>query len=378
MSALRGQIILGNDPAEQQRFIALQQSAFGAIDAEMEKVRGLLRDAGLSLNHLNELDNKIAQLKNTVKQVSDIANTNDNVPALKILVEEAMPLADQMLEQLAHIADLESEEEADEDRKELFINISGSRATFATAVGNLRAYLLTKDVSYQSRFNTQWLRNADHFEVIIDDYEEYLSEEQLTHWQKYSELREQFAPLTITIFQLYEQPDNNKANYLLATEIEPLLVDIRALLEQQNQVVQGVVRDSQTELKDDQQSLLFQILLVSFVVIVISVVISITISGYLDNKIQSLMERSFSISAGNLIIENQMELQEAANEFERLDASFNSMAQALSSMIKVVKTRSYQSKAAAQYVGALALQIQTSADKERQNSDAISEALQLI
>lgn len=378
LSALRGQIILGNDPAEQRRFIQQQVSAFDAISAETDKVRGLLRDAGLPLNYLNQLTEKLALLNTLFTQVSGVANTNDNIPALKILVEEAMPLAEQMLAQLALIAELESEEEADEDRKELFINISGSRATFATAVGNLRAYLLTHDASYQSRFNTQWLRNADHFEVIIDDYEEYLSEEQFAHWEKYSQLREQFAPLTITIFQLYEQPDYNKANYLLANQIEPLLVDIKDILQTQQDVVQKLVRDSQTELKNEQQGLLWQILLVSLVVIVISVVISITISRFLDHNIQSLMERSFSISAGNLIIDEHMELQDASDEFERLDASFNSMAQALSSMIKVVKTRSYQSKAAAQYVGALALQIQSSADRERQNSDAISEALSLF
>ena len=378
LSALRGQIILGGDPIEKQKFLAQQDVSLANITAEQKKIRRLLVESELPTSNLNELDNKITELLVAFKEVSDIANEPANIPALQILVEQAMPLADQMLVELQKIAELESEEDADEDRKELFINISGSRATFATAVGNLRAYLLTQDAEYQSRFNTQWLTNADHFEVIIDDYEEYLSEDQFVHWEKYSELREQFAPLTINIFELYERDDNNIANYLLATKIEPLIGEIEVVLQEQSARARQSVKDSQVSLTEAQKELVWKILVVSLVVIVISIIISVTISRYLDSNIQELMERSFAISAGDLVIEKEIELQDAGNEFERLEASFNSMARALSSMIKIVKTRSYQSKSSAQYVASLADQIQRSADKEKQNSDEISEALQLF
>lgn len=378
LAALRGQIILGGDSTEKTKFVKQQQQAFLDITTEVAKSRQLLLEQEVPLDIMSRLEDKLAQAQNGFVQISNIANSPENIPALKILVEQAMPLAQEMLLELQTISELEADEEADEDRKELFINITGSRATFATAVGNLRAFLLTKDNKYQLQFNTQWLLNADHFEVIIDEYEEYLTEEQLTHWEGYSLAREKFAPLTITIFQLYEKPDANVANFLLATEIEPLIAEISDLLIAQNARVTQLVNKAQAGLASEQQSSQTKIILVSAVVILISVVISFAISRFLDQNIQLMMERSFSFSAGNLMIEQDIELQEARNEFERLEASFNSMAQSLSSMIKVVISRSYQSKAAAQYVASLAEQIQHSSEREKRNSDEITEALDLF
>lgn len=160
--------------------------------------------------------------------------------------------------------------------------------------------------------------------------------------------------------------------------IEPLIAEISDLLITQNVRVTRLVSQAQIDLTSAQQSSQWKIILVSAVVILISVVISFTISRSLEQNIQLMMERSFSFSAGNLMIERDIELQDARNEFERLEASFNSMAQSLSSMIKVVISRSYQSKAASQYVAALAEQIQHSSENEKRNSDEIAEALDLF
>lgn len=378
LAALRGQIILGNDLREQKKFKTQQKMAFEKIDAELHKINNLKRQLKISTLKTQELEISVNIFRQLVAEVSAISNTPDNIPALKIMVQQAIPLAEQMLVELRTLSELEVEEEANEDRRQLFAHLAGSRATFSTAVGNLRTFLLTRQDKYQSDFNASWFSNSDDFEAIVDDYEDYLTEEQLAVWENYSKLREQFAPLTIQIFQVHEKPDSNIANYVLATEIEPLFETIVFELAEHNLAIDEFVQSEQMQLVKGQEELQSQIIIVSVIVIVISLLINFVINRFLDINIQNLMERSFAISAGDLVIEREIELQDAGDEFERLEASFNSMAHALSSMIKVIKTRSFQSKVASQYVSSLAEDIRNKAHKEQKNTQSIEETLTLF
>lgn len=376
LASLRGQIILGNDPQERARFLGLQQTSWNNIEQLSQTLKSLLKDTDISSNRFRAISDNIRQLQSSQNEVSQIANSEDNQPALKMLVREAIPLADQMLKKLEAIVELEFDEDADEERRDLLINLAISRSSFAISIGQLRAFLLTKERALESSFNENWLKNADAYEVIVDDYEELLNEEQTSLWEEYTELREQFAPLTIIIFETHSKADANIANYLLATKIEPQIEQVQEQIQQLMAEINKTVLDSKEQLNLDQQSVIVVNLVVSAIVVIISILINVYISGYVDKNIHSLMERSFSISAGNLEISDDKKLEDATDEFDRLNASFNAMSHALSSMIKNVKGKSLQSEHSSHQVAVLAHNISSVAQHERQNYSAVMQAME--
>jgi methyl-accepting chemotaxis protein len=124
---------------------------------------------------------------------------------------------------------LEDQIEADDDREPMLKVLADARGSFAISVGSLRAYLITGKEAFKDRFDENWIINSNAY-LTIDEEIDSLNEEQLALWQQYETLREQFAVMSIKMFEDRLSEKWNIANHMLEHDIEPDIKKITALL----------------------------------------------------------------------------------------------------------------------------------------------------
>ncbi|KZN39683.1 methyl-accepting chemotaxis protein [Pseudoalteromonas luteoviolacea] len=372
---LEEQIITGNNNTAKSSAIQRRDSAWRDIDDDFAKLSQFSKETGFDETKLRKIETHLQKLKYEQKVISDIANTLDNEPAVKLLVTEAIPLAESMVALLAQIIEIEKEEDVDEDRFELFKLLVDSEVSFATAISELRAFLLTREQKNIDGFDQAWFQNSDAFVSILDDYEDLFTDEQLELWNAYSEEREKLAPITIRAFEKQASEESNFANNHLRTVIKPLTAMIFSELQAMNRHVTDVteqgIDDTQNALSD-----MFIVLAISSILtIIIAGTISVVFSNKLKMRVQSLLSRAKNISVGDFKTQTDYFVIRSNDELNQLSESFNHMTLSLSSTISTVRRQSRQVGHSAHQVAAIATEISTVAKNE---NSSYSEVMRVI
>ncbi len=107
LAALRGWIILGDDQFKTERANAWSEDLDKSF-ADM-KIYATNWTNQEYVERLNIIENKLDDFKIYQQEIEDIAQTRDNTPALKILLEEAAPLADILSENITRMIDIEAQ-----------------------------------------------------------------------------------------------------------------------------------------------------------------------------------------------------------------------------------------------------------------------------
>ncbi len=106
LAALRGWIILGDDQFKTKRAKAWSENLDKSL-ADMKKYATNWTNTK-NIERLNIIANKLNDFKMFQQEIEDIAQTTDNTPALKILLEEAVPQADILTENITRMIDAEA------------------------------------------------------------------------------------------------------------------------------------------------------------------------------------------------------------------------------------------------------------------------------
>lgn len=373
-SALERQIITGADSEDRQRSIAKRNGAWQMIEQQFTELRELAIDTGYAGEQLQQVQQLLAQLKNKQQQISDVANTEDNEPALKILTRQAIPLASSTVELLSSIIELEFEEELDEERQELLALLVQSRATFSSAISEMRAFLLTRDEVNVDGFDQAWLANTDAFVEILEDYEELLTDEQLEMWESYGSERERIAPLTIRAFQMQASPEANYATYHLATAVEPISKQIFDILGTLDSHVMAVSDSGIKRTSDSVGTIVFTLMAATLITIIMASTISYMFSNNLRKRIAVLLSRAKVIATGDFSRQSGHSEQSSADELGQLSHNFDDMSLSLSKTISSIKQQSRQVGHSAHQVALIASEI---SDVAKSESDSYSEVMRV-
>lgn len=218
LAALRGWIILGKDGFRQERASAWTE--------EIEPSMAFMRKASQNwtdpenLKRLQLIEDNLAEFKQYQEEIEDIAQTRDNVPALKMLFVDAAPQAGILSSNITVMIDLESDMEATPERKALLGMMADVRGTTGLALANIRAYLLSGDEKFLAKFDALWAKNTRRFGDLQAN-SHLLSDEQAVAFRKFSNAREIFAPIPPKMFELRGRPDWNLANAWLGSKAAP-------------------------------------------------------------------------------------------------------------------------------------------------------------
>lgn len=217
LASLRGWLITGNDA-----FKAERATLWKDIQRHGSEMDGL---AGRWTVEQNKADWKQAkplldELRNAQDKAEAIAHTIDEQPAAKILATEAAPLAKTMLQKATAIIDEEGGIASTDQRKSLLIGFADMRGSMAMAIGAIRAYLLTADMTFKKEFEDLWALNQKKFDALSKRRAEMTNDQQKA-FDELIDARAKFSPLPQKMFEIRASDRWNMAQWFLTNEAAP-------------------------------------------------------------------------------------------------------------------------------------------------------------
>jgi len=328
LAGLRGYMILGKQPQKAEQFKAERQQGWKKINTALQQMTDFSKNWTVPKNKqlLSELKILVGEFRQAQQEVEDISHRTENIPAVKMLLTQAAPQAKKIVTSITSLINEEATIEATDERKQLLKLLADSRGSFALALANIRAYLLSGDKKFVDLFREKLTLNEIRFKEI-SERSHLFNDKQVSVWDIYKQKRALFNPLPEQMFKLREAQDWNKANYILANKAAPKAKKIMVILKQ--------MRDSQDNLalhdKDDLDSANYSMktimILGTMITIIIGIVVAIFISRMITIPLKKVVVRAKDISSGNL---TQPALLLSANdELGELTLAINNMNDSL-------------------------------------------------
>ena len=218
LAALRGWMILGKDKFKVERAEAWNK--------EIEPSLNTLRKFAVNwtnpenVERLKAIDSVIGEFKTAQQEIENIAQTPESNPSTKILFSEADPQTAIIRPSLTSMIDLELQEPASPERKELLGIMADVRGTGGRALSAVKSYLLTGKNEYKALFDKYWSKNIKRFKDL-DQKKYLLTTEQQKQYHALKKAKNALDPVLQRIFEAREMDDWNRANYLLGKKAAP-------------------------------------------------------------------------------------------------------------------------------------------------------------
>ena len=220
VSALRGYLILGEDPGQAQRLKQEWQAAWQLIEGQ---------------TMAPALGERLAAFKLSQQQLWELAHTDDNFPAHTLMLQEAGPLAEAALDQLQSFTNEEvasEESQLSGDRRRLLKQVGDAYNGLSNALSALRDYLISGEGDYRQKYQDYYQFHRQRVAEIKGQAADF-TEAQKRLWDLFEEMSTPFNDLVEQVIAKRQAPDWNRANYLMAKEIEPALHELAAQLAEQ-------------------------------------------------------------------------------------------------------------------------------------------------
>ena len=200
------------------------------ISSDMILIEELSKDwaAEQNIERWQEFKDLYSEFHEAQVRVQSIAHTADEQPALKILIEEALPRADVLNREVTGMIDEEVQLEATPDRKALLGTMADIRETMALTLTNTRLFLLTGDEQFYLHFEANWDKNTRRYDKLNARID-LLTQSQRERVERFGTVRTELELLLPKMFEIRRSEQWNMANYILITEVVPrsqILLDI--------------------------------------------------------------------------------------------------------------------------------------------------------
>ncbi|MBC8550927.1 MAG: methyl-accepting chemotaxis protein [Candidatus Brocadiales bacterium] len=278
LAALRGWIILGKDNFKDERAKAWSAEIESAM-TDMNKF-ALNWTNPKNIERLKIIEANLLNFKKYQQEIESIAQSIDNTPAVKILFEDAAPKAAIMVSNITRLIDLEVAQAATADRKALLGMMADVRGTTGLALANIRAYLLSGNEKFKTKFDKLWAKNIRRFGDLSDNAA-LLTLEQAEAFAAFSSAREKFSPLPPMMFEIRGGKEWNLANLWLGTKAAPTAFAIKEQLD-------GMVANQKQLMATDvieAKSLTAALLKLEWLLLAIGLTISVIITVFLPRNI---------------------------------------------------------------------------------------------
>jgi len=250
LAALRGWMLLGKGSFRVER-----KKAWENIHSAKEAMDTLSHTWTNPENvvRLGEITTLLRDFKKFQDEIEVIAQQKDNVPAIKMLLTEAVPRAAIIVTQITAMIEIEKMEVTSPKRKQIFSTMVDFRGTMAICLANIRAYLLSGEERFQEEYKKNWIQNERHFKALKNK-QIHLNSQQIKQFAILEEIRIEFSPLPEKIFAIRSGDKWNIANYWLKTKAVPkgqrlieildeMVVDQYALLQAEGDGIQNNITE---------------------------------------------------------------------------------------------------------------------------------------
>lgn len=289
LAALRGYMILGGDEKKAKIFHADRVKAWENLDKAMAQFTDFSKNwtDPKNIEILNNIRKDLVDFRQAQEEIEAISHTNENTPALNLLITDAAPRAGKMLAALGALIDEENKLEATPERKNLLKNMADTRGSFAIGLANIRAFLLTGDVIFRDNFLAKWAVNENRV-ALINKSSHLLNAAQAKQWKTFTSVRDEFSPLPSRMFELRLSDDWNKANYWLGTKAAPRAVSINKALVQMRHSQESLMANDITHLTEVSDEAKFMQILVTVIAVLIGLIVAFFITRGILKSVNAL------------------------------------------------------------------------------------------
>ncbi|HEH9418197.1 TPA: methyl-accepting chemotaxis protein [Aeromonas sobria] len=330
VSALRGYLILGKDPAQASRLKQEWESAWQAIAHQAFSPA---------------LTQSLDTFKRHQEQVWTLAQSEENLPAHTLMLQEAGPLAEAALDQLQSFANEEvatPQEQLTGDRRMLLKQVGDAYNSLANALSALRDFLISGDPEYRSKYQDYYQFHQQRV-AEVKQQAALFTETQRSLWQLFEEMATPFSELVDQVISKRQAPDWDQANFLMATDIEPMQSRLSEQLVQQITKTGGDVEAISLQMTQAGQTISQTLLLASGSAIVLGMAVAWLFSHRLTRDIASLVTRAGQVADGRLAAEplpitGQDELGVLTGSINRMSAQLRHLVGELQGAVGQVET----------------------------------------
>lgn len=377
LAALRGYIILGADEKKATLFISERKKAWLAMDDGISRFDDFSKNwtDPDNVSTLTQIKAELAKFRQAQIEIENIAQSLENVPALKLLITQAAPRANKMMVLMGSVIDEELTLPSTPERKNLLKNLADTRGSFAIGLADIRAFLLTGDADFKNKFNAKWEVNQNRFKRI-NNSKDLFNVSQANQWQMFSQLRAEFEPLPEEMFALRLADNWNRANYWLGTKAAPRASAIQALLNNMKDSQQKLMANDLTLLDKTSDS----VKSIQMNVAVVATFIALLVAFFLSRSVLK------SVNALKKAVTNHWAMGDltyrmsyiSKDELGEVTTVFNGLMFKLQDVLGSVKTNSEGLRVASNQVNTAALDLSSGSSEQGANFEETSASLEQI
>lgn len=366
LAALRGWIILGKDKFKEERSKAWSDEidwAFGEL-----KKYSVNWTSKENIDRLKIIEDNLGLFKQYQQEIEEIAQSLDNTPALKMLFEQAAPQAAKLGTNITKMIDLEGELEATKERKALLGMMADVRGTTGLGLANIRAYLISGDATFHTKFNKLWAKNVRRFNDLKSNAR-FLTPKQRDAFKTFSEARDIFEPLPPKMFKIRAGKEWNLANTWLGTKAAPTAFKIKQELDAMLENQQHLMETDKAEVK----SLILFLNMIEWILlgvgIMFSCIVGFFITRSITKPINSLVDVIKEIAGGDF---TKTIVVKSNDEIGVLSGTVNNMISGLRAMISNIKENARTIASASEELSTVSSQMASASEEMATQSGSVS------
>ena len=335
LAALRGWMLLGKDKFKQQREMAWKKE----IEPSFNTLKNFSKNwtNPQNIKRLKTVEEKLYLFKKYQKEIEDIAQSDSNTPANKILFEKAAPSAKVLVKNITRIINIEKALESTPERKALLGDMADFRGSMGLSLANIRAYLLSGDEKFKKSYESYWKKNTTAFTKIAGK-SSLLTAEQNQAFNAIKESRVVFSPLVPKMLEIRGGKEWNIANSWLGSKAAPtafaikkqldaMAINQKKLLENDGTLAQSLINSM---ISSQWQNLAISIIVCLF----LGVTITFSISRPIKNLSAGFQEITDGHLKNKLTINSNDELGQLSQGFNRLMDGLSSFISSSESILK--------------------------------------------
>ncbi|ATC59425.1 methyl-accepting chemotaxis protein [Vibrio anguillarum] len=334
ISTLRAYLLVGS----QSEVGATQLTKLETIIGQMDKTVPVLETLILSEQY-TAIISEWAAIKAHIQGIVLLSQSEDNLPAHTLFINEAAPIAEVALDQLQGLINDESTNKEGGERKRLFKLYADSYNSLANALASLRDFLLYAKPEHLEKY--QDLINSHNQSVAeIVEKSSLLSDDEQSLWSLFNEMQQLYFPLAQQVIAIRQSEQWNGVNQKMATQLMPAVDKMTNRLEdviatQQSKAEQSGERMSRS---------ISNVINVLFIMIAVTVSVAVMLSNYLGKnigrRVSRIGKRAEIIAAGD--VSQPALLCEGSDELSQLTAAINNMNNSLRTIVQGVSTKAQQ------------------------------------
>jgi len=374
LAALRGWMLLGKDKFRDEREKVWSQDIGPAQALMQEKSKTWTNPENIArLERINEL---LPKFKQAQQEIEAIAQTRGNIPAIKMLFDDAAPQAGIMVKNITAMIDLEATLPATSERKKLLGIMADVRGTIGLSLANIRAYLLSGDEKFKHKYDVLWKKNIRRF-ADLKKNKDLLGQQQTVAFNALNKARTLFMPIPPKMFQLRGQKDWNLANYWLGTKAAPIGAELVSILKAMSANQQQLLQDDASQsliAQNDAITTTWTFLAIS---IVLAVILGLLFINSVNHRLANLLSFIQNIAEGNLQSRNT-DNAVSKDEIGQLESAMIAYITKMRHVIGEVRSGADNLASASQEVSATAQTISQGATEQASGVEETTSAVEQL